>query len=374
MALQKIDINTPQPNGKFGESTRSANIKYNSNITEIGERLEALEDGDAESISGLREDLQQEVQARTLADSQLQQDVEQEALARESADTQISTRQHQVEQDVLDLALHLQEVPGCNLLMNCGIPINQRVFSGGSLAAGNYGYDRWKAGPGGGNVVIDPVTGQFNHNSGPLVQVIESPAGAWGQPLFISVENPSGPLQVSVGGATGTITAGTGRRGVQLTPSGSGHMIVQLTATGVTYRRPKVERGTSAFSFEFRNTALELLLCQRYYEKSYAQEVAPGTAGAVSGQEAYFLYGVATAQYSFGGKIPFKVQKRSAPAVTCYSTQSGAPGKAWSAAPVTDVNATVESVGSSGAFITIGPVTSNNLNCRWQWTADSEIY
>ncbi|WP_312252180.1 hypothetical protein [Stenotrophomonas sp.] len=354
MALQQIDINTLQPNGKSGESTRSANIKINANTTEIGQRLEALEadsGGAGDAIDDLRSDLQQEVQAR------------------ENADAQMADRQVQAEEALQGLAARLLEIPGRNLLINCGIPINQRVFAGGSLAAGAYGYDRWKAGPGGGSVVIDPVTGQFNHSSGPLVQVIESPAGAWGQPLFVSVENPSGPVQVSVGGATGTITAGAGRRGVQLTPSGSGHMVVQLTATGVTYRRPKVERGTSTSSFEFSSMALEIFLCQRFYEKSYNLNDAPGTVTGVGRVNTFYdrsTTGTSTSD------IRFRVTKRAVPAMTIYSDGTGEVNRTSGNTGAAGTVGSIVNVGTSGAQVNYTPATGS-WGASFHYTADSEL-
>lgn len=302
MALQKIDINTPQPNGKFGESARSANIKNNSNITEIGERLEALEEGTGgagQAIEELRAELQQEAQARSGADSQLQMAVEQEAQARESADAHMADRQDQVEVALLDVVAGLHEIPGSNMLISCGIPVNQAGFAGGALAAGAYGYDMWKAGAGGCNVSINATTGVFSHTSGPLQQVVESPLLAWGMPLTISVENPSGDIAVSVGGATGTITAGAGRRGVTVTPSGTGNMLVQLTATGATYSRPKLERGTVATPFVPVPAPLDLAMVQRYYEK--------GTI---------YLWGCVSAAGGFAAtQCDFKVEKRATPAM-----------------------------------------------------------
>ena len=109
-------------------------------------------------------------------------------------------------------------LPGRNMLINCGVPINQRVFVGGALAAGAYGYDRWRAGTGGCNISINATTGVFSHTSGPLQQVVELPINAWGQKLTFSVENPSASIQVNIGGSSGTITAGAGRRGVTVTP------------------------------------------------------------------------------------------------------------------------------------------------------------
>lgn len=217
----------------------------------------------------------------------------------------------------------LGAVPGKNMLINCGIPINQRVFPGGSLAAGAYGYDRWKAGAGGCNVTINATTGIFTHTSGPLQQIVESPVLAWGQPLTISVDSPNGNIAVTVGGATGTITSGTGRRGVTLTPSGSGNMTVQLTATGVTYSRPQLERGSAATSFDARPIAAELVMCQRYYEKSYPMGSAAGSAqqlgrrgggqSAVTGSSMYFVQ-------------PYLVQKRAVPILNIYNPSNGAGG------------------------------------------------
>ena len=169
----------------------------------------------------------------------------------------------------------LAAVGGDNMLINCGLPINQRDFEGGALAAGAYGYDRWKAGAGGCNITINATTGVFTHISGPLQQVVEAPQLAWGKKLTISVEDPSGPISVSVGGATATIAAGTGRRGVTLTPSGSGNMTVQLTAAGVTYSRPKLERGEFATPFQARDQGFEEFLCQRY---AYLYKQEPGNA------------------------------------------------------------------------------------------------
>lgn len=212
---------------------------------------------------------------------------------------------------------------GKNMLLNCGVPINQRVFAGGALAAGTYGYDRWKSGPGGCTVAINASTGLFTHSSGPLQQVVESPQFAWGQPLTISVEDPTSTVSVVVGNASGSIAAGAGRRGVTLTPTGSGNMTVQLTASGATYARPQLERGSSATAFDYRPLALELILCQRYYEKSYLMATTPGASSqvgrrgggqsGVTGSTMYFIQ-------------PYLVAKRAVPALAIYNPSNGAGG------------------------------------------------
>jgi hypothetical protein len=210
-------------------------------------------------------------------------------------------------------------VSGESLLVNCGIPINQRGFAGGAISAGYYGYDRWKAGAGGCNLTINPSTGVFSHVSGAIVQIVESPIMAWGQPLTFSVENPSSAINVSVGGTTGTIPAGTGRIGVTLTPSGSGNMSVQISASSATYSRPKLERGNSATPFKPIHISSEIEICKRYFEKSYNYEVTPGTVSTVSTRRAT----LATSYLLSCPTIVFSVLKRASPTVLVYAPTNG---------------------------------------------------
>lgn len=209
-----------------------------------------------------------------------------------------------------------------NMLINCNVPIiNQDVFAGGAMAAGAYGYDMWKAGTGGCNVSINLTTGVFTHTSGSLQQIVESPANAWGSPLTLSVSNPSGNISVSIGGATGTITAGSGRRSVTVTPTGSGNMTVQLTATGVTYSLPKLERGSVATPFAYRPVEQELAMCLRHYEKSFNQAIPPAPNSAAAFASGMML------DYVFAGLtyrkfVACKVPKRAAGSVTIFNPQA----------------------------------------------------
>ncbi|MBA0348413.1 hypothetical protein D7Y52_06005 [Stenotrophomonas maltophilia] len=263
---------------------------------------------------------------------------------------------------------------GANMLINCGLPINQRGFAGGALAAGAYGYDRWKAGAGGCSVTINATTGVFTHAGGPLQQVVETPHMAWGQPLTVSVEDPSGPVAVSVGGTTGSIPAGTGRVGVTLTPSGSGDMVLQLTAAGVTYSRPKLERGNVATAFVPLQPQAELALCQRYYEKSYAVGVAPGTAT----RSGCHVSSALTGYLLSAPLVRFAVTKRTGPAVTLFNTQNGAAGQlsenGGDGLHTYNKPAAVDSVGTGSfeVFVSNGTASPGNIE-RVQWTADAEL-
>jgi hypothetical protein len=190
----------------------------------------------------------------------------------------------------LPASLWAQERMLQNLLVNGDLQINQRGFAGGALAAGVYGFDRWKAHSGGATLTLSGH--DISLSAGAIVQPVE-PA-LWGvasfaaTPLCLSVENlTGGSLTVTLGSVSGTITAGTGRRSVTLTPASgdTGTLAVRLTpASGaVGFRRIKLEFGAAATGWAARPLALEQLLCRRYLWKHEgsvlidAYQVAAGT-------------------------------------------------------------------------------------------------
>lgn len=165
-----------------------------------------------------------------------------------------------------------QETPRPNLLVNGDWQINQRGFAGGALAAGVFGYDRWQAHTSGANLSRNGF--DLTLTSGAVRQTVE-PA-LWGvtsfasTPLCVSVENLSGgSLAVTVGSVSGTITAGSGRRFVVLTPAAgdTGNLTVQLAPTtgAVTFRAIKLETGAVPSAWLARSQTQERQLCERYY-------------------------------------------------------------------------------------------------------------
>jgi len=82
-----------------------------------------------------------------------------------------------------------------NLLINARFQVNQRGFAGGSLPAGTYGPDRWKAGTGGCSVSFSGEV--VTLSSGELVQVVEAP-GLAGQGVTLGVDSPTAPISVAV--------------------------------------------------------------------------------------------------------------------------------------------------------------------------------
>ncbi|MCW0458961.1 hypothetical protein NB717_000029 [Xanthomonas sacchari] len=263
------------------------------------------------------------------------------------------------------------EPQGRNLLINAEMQINQRMFAGGALAAGVYGYDRWKAGSGGCNVSVDG-SGLITHTSGPLVQIVKKPSGVYGGNVTLSVQDPSGTINVSVGGVTGVITAGSGRRSVTLAipSSGSGNLTVQLTATNVTYRLPQLERGSAASAFDYRPEPVEMEYCKRYYEKSYPEAVKAGTATA----EGYVNWFFNLSGNAMSYMVPFQVTKAGTPAVTLYSHETGAAGKVRDVQAGVDVEARVGGQGPAGFRNYFVPNSSpTSLNVGHQWVAEAEL-
>ncbi|HEX2552060.1 MAG TPA: DUF2793 domain-containing protein [Microvirga sp.] len=173
-----------------------------------------------------------------------------------------------------------------NLLINPEASVNQRGFAGGALAAGAYGFDRWKGGPGG-CTVTRAADGTLTL-TGALTQVVELPDLA-GRTVCLSVENPTAPVSVSVAGIAGVIAAGPGRRAVALAvPSGAtGDVTVTLSGSAVSFARPLLNLGPAAAPFERLSPGATLALCQRYFAKTFAPAIAPagnaGTGGALVG-------------------------------------------------------------------------------------------
>ena len=164
------------------------------------------------------------------------------------------------------------ERPQPNLLINGNMQVNQRGFAGGTLAAGSYGFDRWKAGASGATLSVSGFT--ITLSAGAIIQAIE-PA-LWGLvlfasvPLCLSVEGlTDGDLTVTIGSQSGTITAGGGRRAVNLTPASgdSGTLAVQLApaSAAVSFSRIKLEFGTAETGWAARPLSEEEQLCRRYY-------------------------------------------------------------------------------------------------------------
>jgi hypothetical protein len=87
----------------------------------------------------------------------------------------------------------------------------------------------------------------------------------------------------------------------------------------------QLEAGSTATSFDRRPYGTELMLCQRYYEKSFDIGTAPANgSNSTSFSDGNGLYmGIATNRQSAGTSIRFAVAKRAQPTIAGYGNSSG---------------------------------------------------
>ncbi len=116
----------------------------------------------------------------------------------------------------------------------------------------------------------------------------------------------------------------------------------------------------------------ELLLCQRYYAKSYNYSVLPGTV-SLPGALFVFASTFATAGVAGGASARFPVTMRVVPTVVGYSPTSGAAGKVSdnSGGPI-DVTANFANIGEKG-FQWYALSASTGVNFSMHYTADARL-
>ncbi len=256
-----------------------------------------------------------------------------------------------------------------NLLINPECSVNQRGFAGGALAAGAYGFDRWKGGAGG-CTLTQAADGTLTLQ-GALTQVVEAP-GLAGRTVCVSVEDPSGPLGVTVAGASGTIPAGSGRRSVALAvPAGAtGDVAVTFTGSGVSFARPALQLGAVPGPFERLPAGATLALCQRYFAKTFPPAVAPAQNAGLSG--------ALVAHAVVANAIPvlrwaFPVPMRAVPVLAFYNP-SAANGQ-WSAGGVAAVASATLPATRDAAYIATAaaPTIAAGTLAAVHATADAEL-
>jgi len=128
----------------------------------------------------------------------------------------------------------------------------------------------------------------------------------------------------------------------------------------------QVEEGTVATAIEQRPIQTELAQCQRYYEKSYDLNTAPGT----DSPNGHFHMDIGTPSTgALGAQVTFAVKKRATPAITGYTT-NGIIGKLIR--QTTDVTAEHRFQGLGGfQFFTLTGMSATVI--AGHWTADAEL-
>lgn len=186
----------------------------------------------------------------------------------------------------------------------------------------------------GGAVMIDAET-----RSCPFTYVINS-ANTWERKTIAIPGDTSGSwvtsnaiamtIRFSLGiGANKTGgTPGTWGANQFYAPSGVVDLINTLNATlYITGVQLEASSSTYASDFENRPENIELIMCQRYYEKSYNMASAEGSNA--SGAQYVGLGGQFNTTSMETAIVPFKVRKRAAPTITLYQSDGSTNNWEW---------------------------------------------
>lgn len=133
--------------------------------------------------------------------------------------------------------------------------------------------------------------------------------------------------------------------------------------------RMAFRQGTEIVHYASHSTDIssELVACQRYYEKSYNQNTAPGAASTTAGSLNERANGT-NHIYS----VQFKVTKRTSPNVTLYNPNSGASGSWRDTTASADKTASSSSIGDSGFHVSIASSVDGNAT-GGHFVADAEL-
>lgn len=201
-----------------------------------------------------------------------------------------------------------------NRLHNGDFRVNQRAVTGTvTLAAGVYGFDRWKAGASGCTFTFSASGSGFilNISSGSLLQVVEGVNVEGGSYALSNQGTAQGRIAVN-GAATSGSYAAASTNSPLLSALATGGQTVSVEFSIGTLDRIQLEPGTGATAFERRPYSVELAMCQRYLWRI--------AAGGFSFMPITPLQTISTT--TFQGQIQIPVSLRAAPAVSL--TASGA--------------------------------------------------
>ena len=136
----------------------------------------------------------------------------------------------------------------------------------------------------------------------------------------------------------------------------------------ISFGNVQLERGPVATPYERRSYAHELILCQRYFEKTFAQNIAPAQnvntfAGSITGTGS-------AANVTFGAQWWFKVEKFATPSVITYTPN--AASATWSTNTTTPTLAGAI-FGNSGIYLNGTTAVTAGNNYSIHAIASSEL-
>lgn len=169
------------------------------------------------------------------------------------------------------------------------------------------------------------------------------------------------------GAAIGAWTAGTSKFVSATTDCD----LMGTAAKWVEFEDFGIETGNSETLYEVRPYWVELIHCMRYFEKSYDQGTAIGTATNTGAVFTFLPVTAAVSNLSMQGL--YKVNKRvSTPTINVYSTGTGTVSQIRDATSSADKAATVIIVGET-SFLASAVWPAVSINAQMQWTSEAEL-
>ncbi len=135
----------------------------------------------------------------------------------------------------------------------------------------------------------------------------------------------------------------------------------------------KLEDGTLATPLINPPLAEELVLCQRYFEKTYAAETPPSTRTGINSKGEFT--GNRGDRFAISFTNSYLTAKRGQPNITIYSPITSEKNVIYDAGSGRDKSIYTGSAGDKGFIINGSPSTTTSANSfhMWHWVADAEL-
>jgi hypothetical protein len=144
-----------------------------------------------------------------------------------------------------------------------------------------------------------------------------------------------------------------------------------FTSGTFQFSNVQLEKGSQATSFDTRDYGRELIMCQRYYQKSYDIETAAGTAtrtGFIN-----WNWGSMTSYAT--AYIVLPVRMRASPTVTNYNPDltNTVGGRYWNGSAEVAFTGSLSGYAAYSSGFTFAMDATSRSNILFQWTASAEF-